>query len=171
MPPMAIYHGHDAKTLERRVYFWNKRHSQTRGYTAVCGTLKPISHDPHLASPSLESQFRGTARSLFPGSDRWQVITVAGSTFASRNLLSSASSNLLLPSLKVFKWKFLQSYPAFYADDVPEVTLNAPSLRQWISIDHILPSAHSSIYLTTLDFTVFGPSRCFCPYYTRSRGH
>ena len=98
---------------------------------------------------------------LCPGSDRWQVITVASSTFASRNLLSSTLPSLLLPSLKVLKCKVPQSYSAFYADDVPEVTLNAPGLRRWISINHILPSAHSSIYLTTLDFTVSGPSRCF----------
>ena len=98
---------------------------------------------------------------LCPGSDRWQAVILASSTFASRNLLSSTLPNLFFPSLKVLKCEVPQSYSAFHADDVPEVTLNAPSLRQWTSINHMLPSPHSFVYLITLDFAVSGPSGCF----------
>lgn len=98
---------------------------------------------------------------LCPGSDRWQAVTVASSTFVSRNLLSSTLPGLFLPSLKVLKCEVPQSHSAFHANDVPEVALNAPNLRQWTSINHMLPSAHSSIYLTTLDFAVSGPPGCF----------
>ena len=97
---------------------------------------------------------------LCPGSDRWQIITIASSTFISRDILCTTLPNLSLPSLQDLKCKVLHSHMAFYADDVPEVTIKAPNLRRWTSINHMLPSAHSSVGLTTLDFAVSGPSRC-----------
>ena len=98
---------------------------------------------------------------LRPGFDRWQVITIASSTFISRDFLCTILPNLSFPSLQYLKCKTLQSHSGSSADHIPEVTINAPNLRHWTSINHILPSAYSSTCLTTLDFTVSGHSECF----------
>ena len=97
---------------------------------------------------------------LCPGFDRWQVITIASSTIISRALLCATLPNLSLPTLQAVRCKALQNHMAFYPDEVPEVSINAPNLRQWTSINCILPSAHSSVCLTTLDLTASGPAGC-----------
>ena len=99
---------------------------------------------------------------LSPGFDRWQVITIASSTSTSRALLCTTLPNLFLPSLQDLRCKSpLRSHMALTADEVPEVVINAPNLRQWASINCMLPSAHSFVCLATLDFSASGPSGCF----------
>jgi len=97
---------------------------------------------------------------LRPGSDRWHTISIAGSTFNSRDSLSTILPNLSLPSLQSFRCEVLQGHTAFHADTVPEVTINAPKLRYWASVNCLLPSAHSLICLATLDIIISGPSKC-----------